>query len=98
MLVRVQLRDNGVGFIQGERINLLRVLAGSWIESAGLRVIRPSSTAERRMVDSFTIALRFTGGDVHFDAARILQSNVEVTRLMRTSARCGTQYRFSVLL
>lgn len=32
--------------------------AASWIASAGFRVISPSSTADRRMVDSLTIALR----------------------------------------
>ncbi|MNE00872.1 hypothetical protein D3C80_932950 [compost metagenome] len=72
--------------------------AGSWMASAGFRVINPSSTAERRMVDSLTIALRFTDGDVQLIDATIRRSRVEVIRSMRTRARCGTQYKFRVPL
>ncbi|MNO45541.1 hypothetical protein D3C76_358080 [compost metagenome] len=50
------------------------------------------------MVDSLTIALRFTDGDVQLIDATIRRSRVEVIRSMRTRARCGTQYKFRVPL
>ncbi|MNJ36961.1 hypothetical protein D3C77_317660 [compost metagenome] len=67
------------------------VRLGNCSDSAGFRLIKPSITADRRIVDSLTSALRFTPGELHSIRLTILRTMVVVMRSTRTSAKWTIQ-------